>query len=208
MLSRCHTTTGFTLIELLIAVAVFAILGVMAYGGLNSVLATQSVTAQVAERLSALQMSIRFLERDIAQLVNRPIRNQFGDEEPAIVISERPLLRLTHAGWQNPAGQTRSELQRVAYDLDEDDRLVRQTWPLLDGADVDSVLETPLLDDVETVDIRVMDADKKWREVWPPPTDGPSTNEPSAVVALPLAVEITLSAEPWGKIRRLVALAN
>jgi general secretion pathway protein J len=203
MLYRCKTTTGFTLIELLIAVAVFAILGVMAYGGLNTVLTTQSFTEQVAERLSALQMSIRFLERDIGQLVNRPIRNQFGDAEPAIVVEERPLLRLTHAGWQNPAGQTRSELQRVAYDLNEDERLIRQTWPLLDGADVDSVLQTPLLEKVDAVNIRIMDANKEWRDVWPPPTD-----EPSAVVPLPIAVEITLTAEPWGEIRRLIALPN
>ncbi len=208
MLERHKPATGFTLLELLIAVAVFAILGVMAYGGLNSVLVTQSATAQEAERLGALQMSIRFLERDIAQLVNRPIRNQFGDEEPAIVINERPLLRLTHGGWQNPAGQTRSELQRVAYDVDEDDRLVRQIWPLLDGADADRLLETPLLENVDELEFRVMDADKKWREEWPPPTNEPTSGESAAEVALPLAVEITLNAEPWGRIRRLVALAN
>ncbi len=194
---------GFTLIELLIAVTVFAILGVMAYGGLNSVLSTQSVTAQESARLGALQMSLRYLERDVSQFVNRPIRNQFGDEEPAIEITERQLLRLTHAGWQNPAGQTRSELQRVAYYLDEDDRLIRQMWPLLDGAELESVLETVLLENVDSFDIRVMESDKKWREVWPSPTA-----EPAAVVALPIAVEISLSAEPWGKLRRLLALPN
>ena len=194
---------GFTLIELLIAVTVFAILGVMAYGGLNSVLSTQSITAQESARLGALQMSLRYLERDVSQFVNRPIRNQFGDEEPAIEITERPLLRLTHAGWQNPAGQTRSELQRVAYYLDEDDRLIRQMWPLLDGTDVESVLETALLENVDSFAIRVMETDKKWREVWPPPTA-----EPAAVVALPIAVEISLSAEPWGELRRLLALPN
>ena len=194
---------GFTLIELLIAVTVFAILGVMAYGGLNSVLSTQSVTAQESARLGALQMSLRYLERDVSQFVNRPIRNQFGDEEPAIEITERPLLRLTHAGWQNPAGQTRSELQRVAYYLDEDDRLIRQMWPLLDGTDVESALETALMENVDSFAIRVMETNKKWREVWPPPTA-----ESAAVVALPIAVEISLSAEPWGKLRRLLALPN
>ena len=46
---------GFTLIELLVALAVFAVLAVMAYGGLNQVLMTRSVVDDQAEALRSLQ---------------------------------------------------------------------------------------------------------------------------------------------------------
>ena len=40
---------GFTLLELLIAVAVFAVLSALAYGGLNNVLLTSRYTQEDAE---------------------------------------------------------------------------------------------------------------------------------------------------------------
>ena len=185
--------------ELLIAVAVFAILGVMAYGGLNSVLATQSHTEQETARLRALQLSVRYLERDIGQFVDRPVRNQFGDQEPALLTGDELKLSLTHAGRPNPAGLTRSQLQRVAYEL-RDDTLIRLTWPLLDGAETESALETKLLEDVQEIEIRVLDTQGKWRESWPPLSEG------SSVTSSPAAVEITFDVEPWGSIRRMIVL--
>jgi general secretion pathway protein J len=190
---------GFTLIELLVAVGVFAVLSALAYGGLNSVLATQSYTQEQAERLQILQLSMRYIQRDLEQIANRPVRDQYGDEQAALILEPLPTLSLTHAGWRNPGGQTRSQLQRVSYELEEN-TLYRIVWPMLDGADAEKVLRTNLLDNVEKLEIRVLDLDEKWHTEWPP-LETEATGE-----ALPLAVELTLTVEPWGAIRRLIAL--
>ena len=190
---------GFTLIELLVAVGVFAVLSALAYGGLNSVLATQSYTQEQAERLQALQLSLRHIQRELEQIANRPVRDQYGDEKAALILERLPTLSLTHAGWRNPGGQTRSQLQRVSYGLEEN-TLYRIIWPILDGADVENVLRTNLLDNVEELQIRVLDRDEKWHTEWPS-LDTEQTDE-----SLPLAVELTLTVEPWGEIRRLIAL--
>lgn len=192
---------GFTLIELLIAMAVFAVMGAMAYGGLNAVLSTQQHTQQVARRLADLQLGIRLLERDLSQLSNRPIRNRFGDQEAALMVGERPFLVFTRAGLPNPAAQTRSQLQRVAYDLDED-TLVRITWPALDGADPETLRVTPLLDEVNEIEVRVLDGEGAWHSSWPP------LEADTATVSLPRAVELVLDAPPWGRVRRLIALPD
>jgi general secretion pathway protein J len=192
---------GFTLIELLIAMAVFAVMGAMAYGGLNAVLTTQQHTERSAKRLADLQLGIRFLERDLSQLSNRPIRNRFGDQESALMAGDQPLLVFTRAGLPNPAAQTRSQLQRVAYDLDEK-TLVRITWPALDGADPETLSVTPLLDEVNDMEVRVLDGEGKWHTSWPPLETG------SATVSLPRAVEVLIDAPPWGRVRRLVALPD
>ncbi len=190
---------GFTLIELLVAVGVFAVLSALAYGGLNSVLATQSYTQEQAERLQTLQLSMRHIQRELEQIADRPVRDQYGDEQAALILERLPTLSITHAGWRNPGGQTRSQLQRVSYELEEN-TLYRIVWPMLDGADVENVLRTNLLEDVEKLEIRVLDSDEKWHTEWPP-LEAEGTDE-----SLPLAVELTVTVEPWGAIRRLIAL--
>ncbi len=191
--------TAFTLIELLVAIGVFAVMGALAYAGLNTVLATQAHTRQEAERLQTLQLSFRYLQRDIEQIVNRPVRDQYGDASSSVLVARQPGLTITHAGWRNPAGQTRSQLQRVAYDIDED-TLVRIVWPMLDGAENDSLLVTPLLAQTEELEVRALDGDNKWHKEWPP-LDADKENTP-----LPVALEITLTVDPWGQIRRYIAL--
>ena len=55
---------GFTLLELLIAVAIFALIGAMAYGGLQQVLVQQQRTGQQSQRLSDLQKSYLIMQRN------------------------------------------------------------------------------------------------------------------------------------------------
>lgn len=196
---------GLTLIELLIAVAVFSVLSALAYSGLNNILLTSSHAQAEGERLIALQMAMRYLQRDVEQLVNRPIRDQYGDPQPALVSAElkaeQPLVSFTRAGWANPAGQLRSQLQRVAYDLDEEEeQLLRIIWPLLDGASEETRITTTLLETVTELEFRFMGERGEWQTSWPPLQQDPSA-EP-----LPRAIEITMTAEPWGEIRRIMLL--
>jgi general secretion pathway protein J len=61
---------GFTLLEMLVAMAVFAIMSVVAYGGLRAVLSADQVTQEHARRLADLQVTLSVLERDLAQIVD------------------------------------------------------------------------------------------------------------------------------------------
>ena len=88
-ISPTHRPRGFTLLELLIALAIFSLIAVMAYGGLATVLEQNLVSEESAVRLAALQKTYLVLQRDIEQVVPRPIRNEFGDRDAALV--EAPL---------------------------------------------------------------------------------------------------------------------
>lgn len=196
-------SNGFTLLELLVAIGMFAILGVLAYGGLNTVLTAQTHTKEEAERLAALQLCMRYLQRDIEQFVDRPVRDKFGDLKPSLIVSEQPSVEFTHSGWRNPAGLLRSQLQRVSYGLDDESTLIRLTSPLLDGADDDELIRTPLLEGVEGLEIRVLDEQNKWQKEWPPLSEA---QQAPGDTQQPIALEISLVADPWGEIRRLIAL--
>ena len=75
---------GFTLLELLIAIAIFSIIASFAYAGLNVVLDTKQQTDEHLEALSTMQLGLHLLQMDIEQTVDRPIRNEYGDSEPAL----------------------------------------------------------------------------------------------------------------------------
>jgi general secretion pathway protein J len=202
---------GLTLIELLIAVAVFAVLSALAYGGLNNVLLTSSRTQAEADKLMVLQLAMRYLQRDVDQIVDRPIRDQYGDPQPALISTEHseeePLISFTRAGWTNPAGQLRSTLQRVAYDYDEEEEeFVRIAWTTLDGATEETALRTTLLESVTGVEFRFMDQDEQWQTDWPPLQQQaqPGQNAQN----LPKALEMVITTETWGEIRRILLLPS
>jgi general secretion pathway protein J len=203
---RERRASGLTLIELLIAVAVFSVLSALAYSGLNNILLASGHTQAEAERLAALQLAMRYLQRDVDQMLNRPIRDQYGDPQPPLVSAEHsdeePLVSFTRAGWANPAGQLRSTLQRVAYDLDEEEeRLLRLTWPLLDGATEETTIKATLLEAVTELDFRFMDEQGQWQRTWPS-----LQQAGGGAQALPRALEVTVTTEHWGEIRRIMLL--
>lgn len=189
---------GFTLLELLVAVAVFAVLAAMSYGGLTSVLETGEAARAQGERLKELQLAVAWLERDISQMVDRTSRDEYGDSRPALEIAgpEGGLFAFTRAGRPNPLGDLRSSLQRVSYGL-QDEALVRAGWTMVDRAPGSRAARATLLRGVEALELRVLDAAGQWHETWPPLT---------AAQGLPAAVEITLRLEDLGEIRRLFAL--
>jgi len=181
---------GFTLLELLVALAIFALIAVMAYNGLDTILTARLETEQHATQLARLQMAFTWLGRDIGQYIQRPIRDQRGDGQAALqgTISR---LELTRAGWRNPAQQQRSSLQRVAYHL-ENKTLVRSYWWVLDRAQYARVFKMDLLDEVNGIQMRYLDENLRWHSQW-------SANDKLSLKA----IEVTLTVLEWGRISRL-----
>jgi general secretion pathway protein J len=184
---------GFTLLELLVALSIFSLVAVMAYNGLKIVLNQQAATEVQADALAKLQKVYLLLERDIEQVVPRPVRDEFGDEQPALAGGD--ALELTRGGWSNPAGRLRSSLQRVGYAY-EDRELVRYSWAVLDRAQDSGPQRQPLIGDIEEMTIRYLGANNEWEERWPNPL---ATGDGAAAgTVLPRAVEVTLDHERFG----------
>ena len=177
------------------ALSIFGLLATLSYSGLQAVMTQQSYTEIAADRLSELQKLYMIMQRDIEQLVLRPIRDEYGDEQPPLVGGEN--FRLTRAGWRNPAGRQRSTLQRVGYAYEED-QLVRYSWMVLDRAQDSEPLVQPLSDTIVQLQIRYLGADNEWKEQWP---DTQSVADPAIEPAsLPKAVEVTVEHEFYGPI--------
>lgn len=220
---------GFTLVELLVALFITAIVFAMGYSALSQALTSRKQVADQAERLSTVQQALRVMEQDFELLQPRPVRDLLGSGylQPLVLNTNAlgglgsvnagtamsvaaqqglALLSLTRGSWANPAGLPRSELQRVSYVLRED-QLVRQYQPELDTTGAALFQERELLDKVESLKFRFMDASLKWYDVWPtplvqrlPPTD--------QLRARPVAIEFTLTLKDWGTLVRKIEVAG
>lgn len=194
---------GFTLIELLVALAIFAVIIVMAYGGLNTVLQVHSHLEQQGIQLAQLQIAFTWLERDLEQIIDRSIRDEYGDKQSAIQGTLHQL-ELTRTGWRNPAQQPRSTLQRVAYHL-EDKILWRSYWQMLDRAQDSLPLKVELLSHVTELKLRYLDSRWQWHEQWPP--SAVLETQPAEIKAqiqpTLKAIEVTFIVVRWGQLTRL-----
>jgi len=192
-------SAGFTLLELLVALAIFGLLAAMSYGGLQAVLEQQSSTELAADRLGALQKMYLIMQRDIEQIVPRTVRDEYGDAQQPLVGGD--ALQLTRGGWRNPAGRQRSTLQRVGYAYNYDDeQLLRYTWSVLDRAQDSEPLEQPLLEDVESMQLRYLDGNDKWQDQWPDAAAGIDADPADTLPVLPQAVEVTIEHNRFGTI--------
>ncbi|HEY5604680.1 MAG TPA: type II secretion system minor pseudopilin GspJ [Gammaproteobacteria bacterium] len=196
---------GFTLLELMVAMAIFAIMAAIAYSGLNNVLIARQQTEAHAEQLHQLQLTMGWLARDVEQIIDRGVRNEYGEVLPPVVGNdfEGYLLEITRGGWRNPANQARSHLQRVAYAV-RDEKLVRTYWWMLDRAEDSKPYENILLDGVKGMEIRYLGADDEWRSSWPEL----STTGGASPQVIPRAIEVNVDTKQYGKISRLLRVGR
>ena len=211
-MSRRAFASGFTLVELLVAMAIFALIGVMAYGGLNNVITQREQNGQVMQRLRQVQQAFAIMSRDFEQLTPRPIRDELGSTRSPLQAGPLnvPPIEFTHGGWPNPLGVARSTQQRVAYAL-EDGQLVRYSWLELDRAPQSEAQKQVLLPDVTGLDVEFMNppnggnpANGSFDNQWPPL----NTNQATQATLLPSAVSIKLILKDWGDVTRIVEVAH
>jgi general secretion pathway protein J len=191
---------GFSLIELLVALAIFASMGALAYGGLDALMRTRAVLAQQQDEFQSLRRSISLLERDLRAAVARPVRGNYGEPLPAFA-GARDRVEFTRAGFANPQAEVRSNLERVGYALDSN-VLLRSDFAVLDRAPSTAPQTTKLRTGVDVFRLRYLDAASRWSDSWPP------READNAPPPLPRAVEFRIETKEYGEITRVIELSS
>jgi general secretion pathway protein J len=206
MMKREH---GFTLIELVVAILIMGIVFALGYGTLNQAVGNRDIVNANAERLQALQFTMRSLVQDFSQLMPRPVRDPLGESFQPALLGQASSASLTRGGWMNPAGVQRSTLQRVRYVL-EDGKLYREQWLVLDATLDPLPTRRMMMDGVRAFSLRYMSANHDWQQNWPPQvqqTQQVQPAQPNQAGALrwrPIAVEVTLETQDFGTVVRVI----
>ncbi len=192
------TQQGFTLLELLVALAIFAFLGAMAYGGLAAMLRTSQGATDTREALATQQRGLRMLEEDMTFVLDRPVRDGLGSPHLAFMSGRdgETLLEFTRSS-RARADLLPAPMERVRYVLKEG-HLVRQTWNPPDAARLEPDFTLILWRDVESATLGFIDPGLQTYGSWPPPN--------VANPGLPRAMEIRLKPRGQAEIRRLMLL--
>ena len=193
--------SGFTLIELLVSITIFAILSAFSYSILNQSIISSFILDEKNERLQNIQRSIKLIEQDFIQIAPRPIRSELGQGyNGAITTSPTSgfALELTRSGWGNPLGLSRSNLQRVAYQM-ENDKLIRIHWNVLDRTLSNQFQKDILIDEIESILFTFLNENGEWIQQWPPLSD----DKFLSMTKRPLGIAVVINFEQEGEIRRI-----
>jgi general secretion pathway protein J len=201
-LKRQKSQCGFTLIELLVALVILAVISVAGYRSLDAVLQTRERVAAETRKWQHLAFFFARLNQDLAQVVQRPVRNQDGVIVLAAMIGnlvtvgeDDAELIFTRAGIPDQGAALQAP-QRIGYRLDQGN-IVMLRWPTLDQAPRVKPVRYPVLEGVRDFKLRYLDKSRIWQLQWQYPT---LPNN------LPLAIEVTLTLTSDEVITRIFAL--
>jgi len=185
---------GLTLIEMLVALAIFAVLGVMGYRAATAAMDTRQRVAAELQRWRDIANFVQVIESDLTQFVERPgnvgvagaaatgrfrLRQSGGNSELSFVKLDGGGATVRHRGYRLDGQQ-----------------LVQLRWP---GSDTVSMPEAhPILEGVAALRCTVVAVDGQKYTEWPDAKGGRPVK--------PAAVDVELEIADVGTIRRLVAL--
>lgn len=202
MAVECRPATGsrgFTLIEVVVAVAIFAVVAAMAWGGLDRIVRAKQVIDEQSQQFRALHQAMGQFERDIRQAAARPVRDGSGLELPALVGggSGIELTRFVGSGgWDREA----PALERVGWRCEEG-QLQRLRWDVLDRTPGSQVRVEARLEGVSECQWRFLVAGVAL-ERWP------AAGDEERPERLPSGIELRFALEGEGEYRRVLELAG
>lgn len=201
---------GMTLVEVLVAMLIFALVAAASALSLRLAVDARAQLSAADDRISELEIARVLIKEDLAQVVARRTRDEFGEPfGPAFlggdetrlrppVAGETLLVAFVRGGWSNPEfAAPRSSLQFVEYVV-RNGALIRRTRAYLDDARGQPRAERILIDKAANVSIAFLGvstgAPSDWLVGWPQP----GSSSPDAP---PRAVRISLTTPRYGALQ-------
>ena len=194
---------GFTLIEVIVAMAILAVIGTLSYSSISQVVRSKEILETQSVGISRLQRAVTILERDFLQMMPRAVRTTFGGFEPAMT-SDGAKVSFTRTGRKFIKGLPQpphTAMSRVAYFLNGD-KLMRETWPVLDRASSTVARRAVVLTGVTSFKVQLLDKGRQWQTTWPRPVNGQSV--PLTDISLPRFVRFDIELKDLGTITRIL----
>jgi general secretion pathway protein J len=198
-------TRGFTLLELLVAISVLSVVSVIAWRGLDSLVATRERLEPEVDETRAMLVAFGQMERDLSQVVNPDFLGLASSPLNVRPADGAMMIEVARVAASVPDRAT--EVQTVYYRV-VDGTLVRQATPPLpyfQPSSSEAIESARLMVNVRSMDVRV------WRTGvgWVPPgentegTAAPGVPAPSGRNQPAPGIEVTLTRTDGRTYRRV-----
>ena len=196
---------GFTLIELIVALSIFAVLSVVSYKGLTSLIQTKDRVSIEDEKWQHLIVFFDRMESDLKQSVNRSITDRDGILEPAFI--GRPnyagdygaQLIFSRFGDLEQTGFL-MDTRRIAYRL-KDGAVELLIWPSTDTAPNIKPEIFKVMPHVAQITFTYLTQDGRFVNKWP---DRISATDTTSYA--PTALKILIKLDGGETVSRIFAL--
>jgi general secretion pathway protein J len=193
---------GFTLIELLVSLAVFTLLMASAFQLFDNILDNNERSRADLQQQQELAFTWNLLFQDFLQLRARPIRDIQGDTQPAFQAGQTDLAHFVRGGLPPIKGVIPAGMQRVAYQL-RNNELYRLSWPVLDLGNDSKPMEQRLLGEVAEAKFEFLDQENNYQQFWPSAVPTPDTTN-NNLTQMPRMLRITLAFKNGQRIQRIL----
>jgi len=190
--ARRRRGEGFTLVELLVAIAIMALVAVIAWRGLSSLVATRDRLGPEADDVRALLAATGQMQLDLQHAVNPVLA--WRSVAPVSVLTIDGATALQIMRFSEPLADGASAVQQVTYAV-IDGVLLREcsaavrSLPTGTSAPVSTVQLVPRVDSIQ---VRVWRANQGWTEPLP--------YDPT----MPPGIEVVLKRQDGTSLRRVL----
>ena len=176
-----YSLRGFTLLELLVAITVLSIVSMIAWRGLDSLVATRERLEPEVDDVRSLLTAFGQMERDLTQVANPAFLGLITSPLNIGVADGGQVIELARIA--SPVADRATEVQTVFYRV-VDGTLVRQATPPLpafDRANAENFETARLMGQVQSIAVRVWQVPTGWVSPFNPDASGtqPTGTQPA-----------------------------
>ena len=155
---------GFTLIEVLISLVILSIIAIVSTNFLQSSIDLRNQSKLKVDDIKVFNLGVSTIRRDLMSTVNLPMRDNFGNQLPNFIGSNRDK-KITFLGFINRIDSSRSSISRIEY-LFDDTKFIRRVYFTADPYDYDDHIDSVIFNKIDDVEISFL-SDNRWFTEWP-----------------------------------------
>ena len=173
---------GFTLIELMVAIMIFAIISVISYRAISSLVTTKQVVTAAQDKWGGIARAVNQMSTGWSRAMPLAARDENGILIPAVLGKNKldgnfdAQLEFTTSGFIGDTVYGSVPPRRVGFRF-LNGKLYMVTWPYMNRVPGSKPQVDLMMDHVNTFTVNFFYPDKQWRDTWPMDT-GNFTNLP------------------------------
>ena len=157
---------GFSLVEVMVSSFIVGMILSAVFFSISFLNINILKSSEYFNKNNELMITLSIIERDLKSLVNRPVRDIYGEFIPSLVINNDSNDKLSFSTLLYDDQKKMNQIVRIDYNFSEHG-FKRNIWNVLDRVQ-NSTFQTHNLDrNIESISIHAMGYSGEWEDFWP-----------------------------------------